>query len=220
MSLPEYPNVSKELQAYVQTDILPQYEAFDAAHRRDHAEKVIADSMAIAAHYPETVPDIVYAAAACHDLGLCCGREHHHEISARLIRADRQLRQWFSTEEIAVIAEAAEDHRASAQHAPRTLYGRIIAEADRQLDPETTVCRAVQYGRAHAAQLNREEQFERVCRHLQEKYGEGGYLQLWIPESPNAQRLAELRQLIQDRTALRHCFDRCYEAEEQKVRHR
>ena len=41
-----------------------------------------------------------------------------------------------------------------------------------------------------------EEQYARFRKHLTEKYAEGGYLKLWIPQSDNAGRLAELRNLI------------------------
>ncbi|MDY5069878.1 MAG: phosphohydrolase, partial [Sodaliphilus sp.] len=46
----------------------------------------------------------------------------------------------------------------------------------------------------------------RMVEHLQEKYAEGGYLQLWIPESDNAQRLAYLRTIIADKPRLRQIF--------------
>ena len=44
-----------------------------------------------------------------------------------------------------------------------------------------------------------------------EKYAEGGYLRLWIPESDNARKLAELRALIHDTARLREAFGRIYE---------
>jgi uncharacterized protein len=46
-----------------------------------------------------------------------------------------------------------------------------------------------------------------------EKYAEGGYLKLWIPESPNAARLAELRSIIADKPQLREAFERIYKEE-------
>lgn len=38
-----------------------------------------------------------------------------------------------------------------------------------------------------------------------------GYLRLWIPESDNARKLAELRALIHDTARLREAFGRIYE---------
>lgn len=212
MSALHYPEIAPELLAYVEEHILPQYDHFDAAHQRDHAETVIAQSMALSRHY-SLKPALVFVAAACHDLGLCEGREHHHEVSARIIRNDRHLAQWFSPEEVETIAEAAEDHRASAKREPRSLLGRIIAEADRLIDTDTTLRRTLQYGLSHYPELDKEAQYERMVQHLRRKYAEGGYLRLWIPESENAERLKHLRGVIADAVQLRHRFEQMYAEE-------
>lgn len=204
--------VNEELIRYVERAILPRYDAFDRAHRRDHARTVIAASLRLARHY-EVNPDAVYAVAAYHDTGLCEGRERHHEVSARIVREDRNLRRWFSEAEVATIAEAAEDHRASASHPPRTFYGRIVAEADRVIDCRTTLRRTVQYGLEHYPALGRDGQFARFAEHLRTKYGEGGYLRVWLPESENAARLAELRGVICDEKRLRTLFEAIYDDE-------
>ena len=207
--------IPAELQAYVEAEILPRYDAFDKAHQRPHVERVIRDALALAAFYPVD-RGMIYAAAAFHDTGLCEDRATHHLVSGRIIRADAALPRWFSPEQIETIAQAAEDHRASLDHEPRSVYGRIIAEADRQIEPETIVRRTVQFGFAHYPELGREEHWQRTLDHLHEKYAEGGYLKLWIPESPNAARLAELRRLIADEPRLRTLFDAIFDAESQR----
>lgn len=204
--------VLPELQAYVEAEILPRYDAFDKAHQRPHVERVIRDALALAAFYPVD-RNMLYAAAAFHDTGLCEDRATHHLVSGRIIRTDPALPRWFSPEQIESIAQAAEDHRASLDHDPRSLYGRIIAEADRQIEPETIVRRTVQYGFAHYPELDREGHWQRTLEHLHEKYAEGGYLKLWIPESPNAAKLATLRALIADEAQLRILFDKFFDAE-------
>ena len=200
------------LQTYVEAEILPRYDAFDKAHRRPHVERVIRDALALAAFYPVD-PDMVYAAAAFHDTGLCEDRRTHHLISGRIIREDPFLPRWFSPEQIEEIARAAEDHRASLDHDPRSLLGRIIAEADRQIEPETIVARTTQFGLDHYPELDRAAHWERTLQHLGEKYAEGGYLKLWIPESPNAAKLAQLRSLIADRPRLHALFEEIFSRE-------
>ena len=202
-----------ELEAYVEREILPRYDHFDLAHRRDHALMVIRQSMEIASHLDVDV-NMVYAIAAYHDTGLCDGREVHHEASARIIKADLQLRKWFSEEQIQTMADAAEDHRASAKQPPRSIYGRIVAEADRFIEPETIIRRTVQYGVEHYPELDKEGHYVRTLQHLHEKYGRGGYLKLWFPDSPNAQRLAQLWQLMEDETTLRRIFEKYFENKE------
>lgn len=201
------------LKEYIESEIIPRYDNFDGAHRRDHVRSVIGQSQELARYY-DVNPEILYAAAAYHDLGLCEGREKHHLVSGRIIREDKMLLNWFSVEEIEVIAEAAEDHRASNETPPRSIYGKIIAESDRLIDPETVIRRTVQYGFAHYPQMNCEQMWERTLTHLQKKYGYGGYLKLWIPESSNSCRLEELRKIIADEKRLRSMFDRFYDAEQ------
>lgn len=201
------------LKEYIESEIIPRYDNFDGAHRRDHVRSVIGQSQELSRYY-DVNPEILYAAAAYHDLGLCEGREKHHLVSGRIIREDKTLLNWFSVEEIEVIAEAAEDHRASNETPPRNIYGKIIAESDRLIDPETVIRRTVQYGFAHYPQMNREQMWERTLTHLKKKYGYGGYLKLWIPESSNACRLEELRKIIADEKRLRSMFDRFYDEEQ------
>lgn len=201
------------LKEYIESEIIPRYDNFDGAHKRDHVRSVIGQSQELARYY-DVNPEILYAAAAYHDLGLCEGREKHHLVSGRIIREDKVLLNWFSVEEIEVIAEAAEDHRASNETPPRSIYGKIIAESDRLIDPETVIRRTVQYGFAHYPQMNREQMWERTLTHLKKKYGYGGYLKLWIQESSNSCRLEELRKIIADEKRLRSMFDRFYDAEQ------
>lgn len=203
---------SKSLVDYVEAEIISRYAAFDRAHGIDHVRTVIAQSLALASRYDVDL-NMVYAIAAYHDTGLAEGRERHHIVSGEIIASDETLSRWFTSEELAVMCEAVEDHRASSDHAPHTIYGCIVAEADRVIDPRTIIRRTVQYGLANYPRLDREAQFERCLDHLQRKYAEGGYLRLWIAESDNARRLEELRAVIRDRKRLRALFDAAFDAE-------
>lgn len=205
-------HVTQALRQYIEQNIIPRYDGFDKAHQRDHVMMVIRQSMELA-EKSDVNPDMAYAVAAYHDTGLCEGREHHHEVSARIIRADQALRQWFTAEQIDIMADAAEDHRASSGHEPRTIYGRIVAEADRFIDADTIIRRTIQYGIDHYPALSREEHFQRMVSHLREKYGRGGYLHLWFDDSPNAQRLRLLQDIIDDDAALRRLFNKHFNHE-------
>ncbi len=202
----------KELKTYIEQHIIPRYATFDKAHQTDHVMTVIAQSLDLARHYDVDM-DMVYTIAAYHDTGLAEGRSTHHTASARIIRADETLRTWFTSEQIETMADAAEDHRASNKNAPRTIYGRIVAEADRIIDGDTIIRRTIQYGLSHYPELDREGHFTRFLAHMAEKYDEGGYLQLWIPESPNAQRLADFRSDLHNPTLIRSRFDRFFDEE-------
>ncbi|MBE6201905.1 MAG: HD domain-containing protein [Rikenellaceae bacterium] len=198
--------ITPSLKAYTEQHVLPRYESYDAAHRCDHVVGVIERSLALATHY-DVEPDMVYTIAAWHDLGLCYGRETHHLTSAQMLREEGALAEWFTVEQIATMAEAIEDHRASSDHTPRSIYGLIVAEADRQIIPQVVMRRTIQYGLAHYPELSHEEQWHRFVAHLHEKYDHGGYLKLYILHSDNAARLAELRALIARPDELRHQFE-------------
>lgn len=204
--------MTESLIQYIEAEIIPQYAAFDKAHREDHARAVISRALAMAGGY-DVNTDMLYTAAACHDLGLAVDRKTHHLESGRIIRADAHLRRWFTPEQIETIAQAAEDHRASAQTPPRSIYGSLVAEADRMIVPETIIRRTVQFGLSHYPELDREGHWERTVEHLQEKYAEGGYLHLLIPGSPNEEPLRRLRGIIRDTPRLRSLFEQIYEEE-------
>jgi len=201
--------IQPELKAYIEQEILPRYDHFDAAHQRNHAEEVIERSMALAEHY-DVNEDMVYAIAAYHDTGLCEGRDTHHLVSGRIIREDMKLREWFDEGQIEVMAQASEDHRASSGHEPRSIYGKIVAEADRLILPEIVIRRTIQFGLDHHPELDKEGQYRRFREHLMEKYSDTGYLRLWLPESENAPRLEELRRIIRDENAMREAFEQLF----------
>lgn len=201
--------MKEELREYIENRIIPMYDGFDAGHGREHVGAVVTEALRLAGFY-DVDENMVYAAAAYHDTGLSVDRKTHHLESGRIIREDRELRRWFSEDEIEVIAQAAEDHRASSDHEPRSVYGKIIAEADRQIIPESIILRTVQYGFKHYPELDKEGHWARLCEHMAEKYDVGGYLKLWIPESRNAEGLACLRDIIHDKNRLREYFEAAY----------
>lgn len=204
--------IPEGLRNYVETEIIPRYVAFDKAHREDHVRAVISRALAMGNQY-DIDEGMLYAAAAFHDLGLAVCRETHHLESGRIIRSDVRLPEWFDSGQIETVAQAAEDHRASAKTAPRSIYGRLVAEADRMIVPETIIRRTVQFGLSHYPELDKEGHWQRTVEHLHEKYAEGGYLHLLIPGSPNEEPLARLRSMIKDTALLRKMFEEIYSEE-------
>ena len=199
-----------QLKEYIESEILPRYEGYDSAHRLDHLGAVIRCSADLARGY-DVDADMVYTIAAYHDLGVCEGREFHHLSSARMMREDKKLRQWFSEEQIEVMAQAVEDHRASAKSAPRSVYGRIVAEADRQIDADTIVRRTIEYGLDNYPELDRQGQFNRFKEHIEEKYARGGYLKIWIPGGENDLKLKAFQSEIEKPGMLEKMFDKWYD---------
>ncbi len=203
-------NVSLDLMEFVETEILPRYAAFDQAHRLPHVTRVIKQSLALARNIGADL-DMAYVAAAYHDLGLEGPRAIHHLTSGKILLADKRLRRWFSAEQIKIMKEAVEDHRASASHAPRSIYGKIVAEADRELDPDTVFRRIILYGHDHYPEMSREQQWKRFVEHLDNKYSSSGYIKLWITGGENERKLKKIREYIVSPVKLRPLFDNLFD---------
>ena len=204
--------IRESLRNYIYNEVIPKYAAFDKAHREDHALTVIERALSMGQQY-DINEEMLLTAAACHDLGLSVDRKTHHLESGRIIREDKRLSEWFSHEQIEAIAQAAEDHRASAKTPPRSIYGRLVAEADRLIVPETIIRRTVLFGLSNHPELDKEGHWRRTLEHLHEKYAEGGYLHLLIPGSPNEAPLKQLREIIKDEPRLRTIFESIYAEE-------
>lgn len=202
-------DIALDLMEFVEREILPRYNSFDKAHNLKHATRVIARSVELARQIGADV-NMSYAIAAYHDLGLEGHRAIHHLTSGKILLADSRLRRWFSNEQIKIMKEAVEDHRASASHSPRSIYGKIVAEADRDLEPEVVFQRTVDFGFDHYPEKNKEEHWLRFEEHMANKYSEHGYIKLWIPHSPNERSIREIRRIIADKAMLRQAFERAF----------
>ena len=210
-------NVSLDLMEFIEKNILPRYAMFDKAHNMEHVTNIVRRSLEIARKIGADI-DMAYTIAAYHDLGLEGPRAIHHITGGKILAADARLKKWFSADKIKIMKEAVEDHRASASHAPRSIYGKIVAEADRDLTPETVFRRTIQFGIANYPELEKDGQWNRFCEHLENKYSQNGYIKLWIPGSPNEKNLKEIRTLIENKTMLREVFERIYSEEKELTR--
>ena len=198
------------LEQYIEQTILPQYDAFDGGHRRDHAQMVINESLKLAREHGAD-EQMAYTIAAYHDLGLRVDREKHHIYSGEILMADKTLWQWFTEEQLQQMRDAVEDHRASGKNPPRSIYGAIVAEADRQIDPRTVVQRTMAYSAKLMPDGDFEMLYQRSKEHLLEKYAEGGYMHLWLNSERNVRGLEALRALIRDEVQLRALCKEVYE---------
>jgi len=201
-----------ELEQYIEQSILPQYDAFDGGHKRDHAEAVIRESLVLAREHGAD-EQMAYVIAAYHDLGLRYDRETHHIRSGEILMADSNLRKWFTEEQLLIMRDAIEDHRASGKNPPRTIYGAIVAEADRQIIPETVIARTMAYSAKLYPAGDFETLYARSREHLLEKYAEGGYMRLWLHSERNVRSLEELRAIIRNEKRLRALCEQWYRSE-------
>ena len=198
---------SLDLVEFVESKILPRYASFDKAHNTEHVVRVIRRAMELALKVGADL-NMVYVIAAYHDLGMAGQRAVHHIEGGRILYTDARLKKWFSQDQIKIMKEAVEDHRASASRAPRSIYGKIVAEADRDMEPDTVFRRAVQFGLSNYPQYSKEEQWKRFQEHMENKYSVNGYIKLWVQGSENERNLNVVREIIANPQRLREAFER------------
>lgn len=198
--------VSLDIMQFVETQILPRYTAFGESHGLRHVNRVIKNALKLA-HITGADIDMVYVIAAYHDLGMSGPRAIHHITGGKILIADNRLKRWFSKEQIAIMKEAVEDHRASSSRQPRSIYGKIVAEADRDIEAHEIFRRAILYAKENNPNVDKEQLWELFAHHMDEKYSVHGYIKLWIPNSPNEHELKLLRETIEDKAQLRQEFE-------------
>lgn len=191
--------MNRELVQYIENEIFPLYNRNEEGHGINHIKTVIKRSLELAKNYDVDI-DMIYTIASYHDLGHYIDRKTHEIISAEIFMKDEKIRQWFTDEQRSIIKEAIEDHRASSNQKPRTIYGKIISTADRTIiDIDNTIRRSYSYGKRNYVGLSEEEQIERVFQHLTEKYGENGYAKVYLEDKEFEDALEKLRQALSNK---------------------
>ncbi|MDO4730390.1 MAG: HD domain-containing protein [Candidatus Saccharibacteria bacterium] len=166
--------VSKHIIEYIETEILPQYNSI-GGHTDKHIRQVIERSLNFFKQAPELNIDMVYIIAAYHDLGRLVDNETHNLESAKLLRKDKFIKEHFTDEEINIMAEAVEDHRASLGREPRSIYGKLVSSADRNTSLEETLSRSFDYTSHINPDMTEDEIIETARKHLRKKYSPDGY---------------------------------------------
>lgn len=167
--------MNEKLKEYIDKNIFPEYEKNESAHDINHIKYVIDRSMKFAEEVHGINIDMAYTIAAYHDIGHHIDAKNHEKVSAEILEHDKGLKKFFEYDQIKIMKEAVEDHRASSDHEPRTIYGKIVSSADRNTDIESSIKRTYSYTKKHNPNLTLDELIEKSRQHLIEKFGIGGY---------------------------------------------
>ena len=124
--------INNELKHYIEENIFPKYEKF-YSHGMIHINNVINNMMMLADYYDLDF-NMSYVIACYHDSGLGVDRENHEYESGKILENDKELRKYFSDEQIVMMKEAVEDHRGSRKERPRNFYGECVSDSDRDFD--------------------------------------------------------------------------------------
>ena len=185
--------IRKDLLKYINTNIKPMYKTFDKAHNLSHYKFVTSNCLEygnelIKQGY-EVDLEIAYVVGAYHDIGISKGREGHAKSSGVLVRNDSKLKEFYDEDTIEMIASAVEDHSSHLEYEPRSIYGKIVADADRNNTMYLVFSRPIKYGIKNETYRNRESHINRVYEFVNEKFGRNGYVKYWldIPQTKKEQ---------------------------------
>lgn len=164
-----------KLQEYLENEIMPRNDLNDEGHNREHVNYVRRRSKKFASNIDGINMDMVDTIAVYHDVGHSIDAKNHEKVSASILASDKNLREFFSEEEIKVMAEAVEDHRASKNSEPRSIYGRIVSSADRNTSVDQVLKRTYSYRLKHMPDASIDEIIEESRKHAIDKFGVEGY---------------------------------------------
>ena len=198
--------INRKLKKYIEDHILPSYERNDVGHGLEHIQYVIKRSLKFAKTLPDINEDMVYVIAAYHDIGHYIDAKNHEMVSAEMLRKDTKLKEFFSEEEISIMADAVEDHRASMDGEPRTIYGKIVSSADRNNTVEKCLYRSYFYGKKLDPKADDQSLYERAFDVLTKKFGESGYAKFYFEDPEYEAFLKEIRELLSNKEDIKNSY--------------
>ena len=167
--------ICKELIEFIEKNVLPEYEKNESGHGLEHIQYVIKRSLEFAKQVPNVYLDIIYAVACYHDIGHHIDAKNHEKVSAEIFKNDKNMKNFFTDEEIDIIYEAIQDHRASGDSEPRSVYGKIVSSADRRTNIDDIMKTMYTYRLKHSPHFTIEENIEEAYQQLCRKFAYGGY---------------------------------------------
>lgn len=177
--------MEKELKKYINENIKAKYKNFDKGHNITHFNFVTKNCVNYGKQLIEKGIeidlDIAYIVGAYHDIGIINGRENHALSSGKIVRCDKMLAKYYSPEDIETIAQAVEDHSSHLSYEPRNIYGKIVADADRNNTMYLVFSRPIKYALKNEPKtMTRQEHIEKVYDFVNGKFGRNGYVKYWL----------------------------------------
>ena len=191
-------NVNEELKRYIEQNIFPRYKLNDKGHQIEHINYVINRCYKLSKNM-DIDNNMLYVIAAYHDIGYYVDYKNHEKVSAQIMYNDTNLNNFFNDKNLIIMKEAIEDHRASLNREPRSIYGKILSSADRNIDVDDSLKRIYLYSITHFDKVSEEETIEECYKHTLEKFGNGGYANFFVEDMEYNNYLKELRNLLNNK---------------------
>lgn len=177
--------MDKNLKDYIRLNIKAKYKTFDKGHNISHYNFVTKNCV----NYGKKLQnqgydvdlDIAFIVGAFHDIGIINGRENHAISSGKIVRADKELKKYYDKNTIEMIAQAVEDHSSHLTYTPRNIYGKIVADADRNNSVYLVFSRPIKYGlKNEPKEWSKQQHLDRVYEFVKNKFGRDGYVKYWL----------------------------------------
>lgn len=191
--------MNNRLKDYIENNIFPEYSKNDSGHGIEHINYVIDRCLKFAKQFENIDFDMLYTAAAFHDIAHHIDKENHEKLSAQIFFENYEMKRFFTKEQRVVIKEGIEDHRASSERTPRSDYGKILSSADRSTSIEEFLRRTHAYTLKHYNNLSLSEIVERGYNHAKEKYGKSGYAKNYVIDEDYNNFKKQINELINDK---------------------
>lgn len=202
--------MNEELINYIQMNIFPKYERF-YSHGMIHIQNVIDNILFLADEY-KLDKNMAYTAASYHDLGLSVDRENHEIESGKILDNDKNLRKFFSEEQIKIMKEAVEDHRGSRKIKPRNIYGDILSDSDRDFDIEVLAKRQLATSLKNYPEINTfDGHFERCYNYLLKRINSTGHFNLWTDNQTLKNRRLDFEKMYLDKNYAKSIYAKEYD---------
>lgn len=190
--------INEELKIYIENSVFPEYSKNENGHKIDHINYVINRCFSLSKNKNIDI-NMLYVIAAYHDIGYHINSKNHEIISAKIMYEDENLKRFFDENQLKIMKEAIEDHRASLDRKPRGIYGELISSADRNIDVDESLRRIYFYSIEHFSELTKEEHIEECYKHTLKKFGEYGYANFFLEDKDYDNYLKELRNLLDNK---------------------
>lgn len=195
--------VNNEIRKYIEEEILTKYEINNiGGHGIEHIESVIARSFELNEKFNLNLDEnMIYVIAAFHDIGYKVDADNHEKVSSEMFLEDETIKNFFDQTQISIMAEAIVDHRASLEYEARSIYGKLVSSADREVVPTNILKRSIlfQAGKHKGENPTLKEVIEYSYQKLSKKYGKGGYAKMYFEDDKYINFLQVVQEIIEDK---------------------
>lgn len=192
-------NVNNELKNYIEKEIFPIYEKNDKGHNIEHINYVIKRSFDFAKNIPDLDINIVYTVASFHDIGHHIDKDKHEILSAEIFYKNKEMKRFFNDSKRKIIKEAIMEHRASLGYEPKSIYGKIISSADRNVSVTSILKRTHAYTMKHYKNIILNQIINRAYEHISLKFGSDGYAKVWLVDKEFEKFKENIKELLNDK---------------------